>query len=207
MRLLKTKYFGNRSIKFRNSNEDVIYGVDIDINGSSFLVILGQLYDIIGEEDWIHSRVNFLSNLILSQTIPLSWGAKKKESIHQRSILSDEGLHLGNKVIVENHDIQWPHKAQIVDIDMINNTALVRWDTTRTKDLVDLKDLKNCPLRRHVQGNKNPQIFIILLQVKKLRQLSNVIMMGLLLKVILKIYFIPRTTLLSCVLKVQYKTQ
>jgi hypothetical protein len=39
-------YFGNCSIKFRNFNEDIIYEVDININGSSFIVNLGQIYDI-----------------------------------------------------------------------------------------------------------------------------------------------------------------
>ncbi len=32
VRLLKTKYFGNYLNKFRNSNEDVIYEVDINIS-------------------------------------------------------------------------------------------------------------------------------------------------------------------------------
>jgi hypothetical protein len=62
--------------------------------------------------------------------ITLSWGAKKKESINQRSVLSDEGLQVGDHVVVENHCKQWPHKAEIVDIDMDNNTALIRWKMT-----------------------------------------------------------------------------
>jgi hypothetical protein len=28
-------------------------------------------------------------------------------------MLSDEGLHIGDHVVVENHGNQWPHKAQI----------------------------------------------------------------------------------------------
>jgi hypothetical protein len=51
VRLLKTNYFGNCSITLRNSIEDVTYEVFININGSSFLVNLGQVYDIVGEED------------------------------------------------------------------------------------------------------------------------------------------------------------
>jgi hypothetical protein len=39
----------------------------------------------------------------LIQTITLSWGAKKKESMNQRSILSDEGLQVGDHIVVENH--------------------------------------------------------------------------------------------------------
>jgi hypothetical protein len=63
VRLLRTNYFGNHSITFRNSNEDVMYQVVINNNGSSFLANLDQVYDIVGEEDWIHGKVNCLSNL------------------------------------------------------------------------------------------------------------------------------------------------
>jgi hypothetical protein len=38
--LLKTNYFGNCSITFRISNEDVMYEIVINTNGSSFLVNL-----------------------------------------------------------------------------------------------------------------------------------------------------------------------
>ncbi len=41
----------------------------------------------------------------------------------------------------------------------MNNTALVKWETTHKKDLVDLNDVKSCPLRRHVQGNKKSTDF------------------------------------------------
>jgi hypothetical protein len=71
----------------------------------------------------MHGEVNCLTNLASSQTITISWGGKKKESIKQRSLLSDEGLQVGDHVIVENHGKQVPHKAGIVDIDMENKTA------------------------------------------------------------------------------------
>ena len=51
----------------------------------------------------------------------LSWGAKKKERNEQRRVLSDEGLQVGEHVFAENHGNQWPHQAQIVDIDMETN--------------------------------------------------------------------------------------
>ncbi len=57
-------------------------------------------------------------------------------------MLSDEGLQVGDHVVVKNHGKQWPHKAEKVDIDMENNTAWIRWETTRKKDLVVLRDLK-----------------------------------------------------------------
>jgi hypothetical protein len=66
----------------------------------------------------------------------------KEESINQRSVLSGEGLQISDHVLVENHGKQWPHKAEIIDIDMENNTAWIRRETTQKKDLVDLGDLK-----------------------------------------------------------------
>jgi hypothetical protein len=54
----------------------------------------------------------------------------------------DEGLQVGNHVTVENHGKYWPHRAQIINIDMETNIALIRWETTRKVDLVHLKDLK-----------------------------------------------------------------
>jgi hypothetical protein len=108
--------------------------------------------------------------------ITLSWGAKKKECIEHRKVLPDEGLQVGNHVVVENHGNQWPHqaqrididmdeglqvgnhvtvdnhgkywphKAQTIDIDMETNIASIRWETTQKVDLVHLKDLKRFSL-------------------------------------------------------------
>jgi hypothetical protein len=113
---------------FKNSNENVIYKAVSDTKDSSYLVTLDQIYDIVGEEDWIHG--DCLVNLGSSRTITLSWGAKIKERKDQRRVLSDESLQVGDLVVVENHCNQWPHKAQIVDIDMENKFALIRWETT-----------------------------------------------------------------------------
>ncbi len=127
---MKTNYVGNRTITFKNLNEDVMYEAVTDTNDSSYLVTLDQIYDIVGEECWIHGESYCLVNLASSQTITLSWGAKKKERIEKRRVLSDESLQVGDHVVDEKHGNQWPHKAQIVDIDVENNLALIRWETT-----------------------------------------------------------------------------
>ncbi len=111
-------YVGDQTMTFKNSNENVIYEAVTDTNDSSYLVTLDQIYVIVVEEDWIHGESNCHVNLASSQTITLSWGAKKKECKEQRRLLSDESLQVGNLVVVENHGNQWPHKAQIVNIDM-----------------------------------------------------------------------------------------
>ncbi len=115
---------------------------------------------------WIHGEVDYLANLASSQTITLSWGAKKKESTKQRIVLPDESLQVGNHGVVENQGNYRPHKAKIIDIDMETNTASIRWETTWKVDSVNLKDLKWFRWRMHHQENENPQIFIILLQEK-----------------------------------------
>jgi hypothetical protein len=78
---LKTNYVGGRTITFKNSNEDVMYEAVTDTSDSSYLVTIDQIYDIVGEEDWIHGESNCLVNLASSQTITLSWEAKEKECI------------------------------------------------------------------------------------------------------------------------------
>ncbi len=59
-------YVGNCTITLRNSNEYVIYEAVIDTNGSSYLVNLDQVYEVVGEGEWIHGKVNCLSYLASS---------------------------------------------------------------------------------------------------------------------------------------------
>jgi hypothetical protein len=66
VRLLKTNYVGNCTVIFKNSNEDVIYEAVTNTNDSSYLVTLDQIYDIVGEEDWMYGESNCLVNLASS---------------------------------------------------------------------------------------------------------------------------------------------
>jgi hypothetical protein len=72
VRLSKTNYVGNQTMTFKNSNENVTYEAVTDTYDSSYLVTLDQIYDIVGEEDWIHGESNCLVNLASSQKIMLS---------------------------------------------------------------------------------------------------------------------------------------
>ncbi len=107
-----------------------------------FFVSLHQIYDIVGEEDWIHCESNCLLNLASGRTITNSWGAKKKEHKEQSTLLSDECLQVGDLVVVKNHGDQWPHQACIIEIDTENKFAMIKWETTQETDSVDLGDLK-----------------------------------------------------------------
>ncbi len=78
----------------------MIYEAVTDTNDSSYFVTLDQIYDIVGEEDWIHGESNCLVNLASGRTITLSWGAKKKECKEQRRVLSDKGLQVCDHVLL-----------------------------------------------------------------------------------------------------------
>ncbi len=66
VRLLKMNYVGKQTITFKNSNENVIYEAVTDTNDSSYLVTLDQIYDIVGEVDWIYGESNCLVSLASS---------------------------------------------------------------------------------------------------------------------------------------------
>jgi hypothetical protein len=59
----------------------------------------------------------------------------------------------------ENHGKHWTHKAQIIDIDMENNTAWIRWEMTQKKDFVDLEDLKQFSLENTLPRKQKPTDF------------------------------------------------
>ncbi len=59
-------YIGNQIITFKNANENVMYEAVTDTNDSSYLVTLDQIYDIVGEEVWIHGESNCLVNFASS---------------------------------------------------------------------------------------------------------------------------------------------
>jgi hypothetical protein len=174
VRLSKMNHIGNQTITFKNSNENVIYEAVTDTNDSSYLVTLDQIYDIVGEEDWIHGESNCLVNLASSGMITLSWGAKKKERKEQRNVLSDASLQVGDLVVVENHGNQWPHKAQIVDIDTENKFASIRWETTQNIDYNDLEDLSRFLMDDSAPRKQKIHIFLYSPFWKKLHRLSNV---------------------------------
>ncbi len=153
-------------MSFENSNEDVIYEAVTDSKKSSFLVTLDQIYDLVGEEDWIHGESNCLVNLASGRTIMLSWGAKKKEHKERSTLLSDECLHVGDLVVVKNHGDQWPHQACIVQIDTENKLTMIQWEKTRKTDSVDLGDLKRFSIEDSTPRKQKSTNFFLPFQAK-----------------------------------------
>jgi hypothetical protein len=98
--------------------------------------------------------------------ITLSWGAKKKEHKEQSTLLSDESLQVGNLVVVENYGDQWPHIAHIVDINIEYKWALIRWETTRKIDYVDVGDLKRFSMEDSTPRKQKSTDFFLPFQEK-----------------------------------------
>jgi hypothetical protein len=81
------------------SKEDChIYEIFLENNATHY-VNVGQINDIIGEEEWLQGKVNCLCNNASSQIISLSWGAKKKESKNSHALC----VCVGDCISVENH--------------------------------------------------------------------------------------------------------
>jgi hypothetical protein len=50
-------------------------------------------------------------------------------------------------------------QAQIVNIDMGNKSALIRWETTQNIDYVDIEDLKRFSIDDSVQKKKSTDFY------------------------------------------------
>jgi hypothetical protein len=125
------------STEYELEDDCYIYEVILE-NNLTHYVSFSQINDIIGDEEWLQGEVSCLCNIRSSQTIFLSWGAKKKESINLDALCVCEG----DRVIVENHGKHWIHLGHIISIDKNTKTAVVKWEDTRKKDTVYLGDCK-----------------------------------------------------------------
>ncbi len=84
-----------------------------------------------------------MCNIASNRMISLSWGAKKKESSNSTETLSISSCPcVGDRVIVSNQGSKWEHLAKIVEIIESTSSAVVKWDSTLTKDTVDLAECK-----------------------------------------------------------------
>jgi hypothetical protein len=126
--------FYNQSSEYENDDDCYIYKIFQMIN----TINLGQISDIIGEEEWLYGEVSCLCNIALSWIISLSWGAKKEESKNS----PDSCLCVGDHVTVANHGNYWIQLAKICSIDISTKLTVVKWDVTLKKDMVNLGDCK-----------------------------------------------------------------
>jgi hypothetical protein len=158
--------------------DKVIYDI-VQTNGHKFSVKYSQISDIIGEEEWVDGEMNTLSNIGSHQIVNLSFGAKKKEKKNNTQILledlsthnkkakkkrieysesnkSKDLLIIGDCVIVMNHAMKWINYAKVIGINVNENWAIVKWESTSKIDRVKLCDCKKYE-ENHVGHRKQKQ--------------------------------------------------
>ncbi len=159
-------------------------------NGLKFSVKYSQINDIIGEEEWVDGEMNTLSNIGSHQIVNLSFGAKKKEennntqrlledlSTHNKkakkkgteypeSNKSKDCLIVGDPVIVMNHGMKWINYAKVIDINVNEDWAILKWESTSKNDKVKLCDCKKYEKNHVGHRKRRPTEFYMDKPVKK----------------------------------------
>jgi hypothetical protein len=162
-------------------SDKVIYDI-VQTNSHKFPVKYSQISDIIGEEEWVDGEMNTLSNIGSHQIVNLSFGAKKKEKRNRtQRLLGNLSTHnkkakkkgteysesnnkncliVGDCVIVMNHGMKWINYAKVIGINVHEDWAIVKWESTSKNDRVKLCDCKKYEENHVGQENENRQISI-----------------------------------------------
>ncbi len=100
---------------------------------SIFFVSHGQISEIIGDEPWMDSEINFVCNVASGRKIWLTLGSKRKS-------MDLMEINLDDWVTVSNHGNLFP-QAQDKEIDFSKNLAKVKWEISCTTDVVEIANL------------------------------------------------------------------
>jgi hypothetical protein len=100
---------------------------------SIFFVSHGQIYEIIGDDQWMDYEINCLCNVASGRKIWLTFGSKRKS-------VDPMEINIGNWVTVSNHGNPFP-KAQVKEIDFSKNLAKIKWEISCTTDVVEIANL------------------------------------------------------------------
>ena len=60
-----------------------------------------------------------------------------------------------------NHGTHWQYRGKIVGIDLENDTATIRWETTRKTKLVDIKDVQKNSISDKSPRKREPMDFFL----------------------------------------------
>ncbi len=102
-----------------------------------------------------------MSDLGSTRWLKFGWGAKKKDSALSEDVSTSDLFSVGEDVIVLNHGKHWQYRGKIVSIDSENDTAMIRWETTRKTELVDMKDLKKYSISEKSPRKRKPTEFLL----------------------------------------------
>jgi hypothetical protein len=102
-----------------------------------------QINEIIGEELWVDGEWHSLSNLATGWLVTLSHGAKKMDKQDCKEIKEEKiNFSVGELVVVMNHGDAWIHPAHIISLNVNENAAMIKWESTRKSNYVEITDLK-----------------------------------------------------------------
>ncbi len=169
--------------------DNVIYDI-VQTNGHTFSVKYSKISDIIREEEWVNGEMNTLSNIGSHQIVNLSFGAKKKEKKNiTQSLLDDLSTHnkkakkkgieysesnkskdlliVGDHVIVMNHGMKWINYAKVIDINVNEDWAIVKWESTSKNYRVKLCDCKKYEENQVGHKKQKPAEFYIKKPIEK----------------------------------------
>ncbi len=93
----------------------------------------GQIYEIMGDEQWMDSEINCLYNVASGRKIWLTLGSKRKS-------VDPMEINIGDWVTVSNHGNLFP-RAQVKEIDFSKNFAKVKWEISCTNNVVEIANL------------------------------------------------------------------
>jgi hypothetical protein len=101
-----------------------------------------QINEIIGKELWVDGEWHSLSNLATGRLVTLSHGAKKKDKQDCKEIKEEKiNFSVGKLVVVMNHGDAWTHRAHIISLNVNENAAMIKWESTGKSNYVEITDL------------------------------------------------------------------
>jgi hypothetical protein len=115
-----------------------IYQV-INTSSHAYYMYQEQINEIIGDQEWLNSDMNYLFNLAANRWLPLSTGTKKGDT--KRELISTIGYGIGNLVGLKNHGDKWDQKAHLMLVDFENKFASVKLEATRKINNISIFDL------------------------------------------------------------------
>jgi hypothetical protein len=148
----------NECIKQPTESMDrIIYEVQLE-NGSFRIVSFEDISNLVGDGKSTQGDTNCLSDFGSTLWLKFGWGAKKR-ILHFQKMFSLQIFSVGEDSIVLNHGSHWQYQGKIVGIDLENVTAMIKWETTRKTESVDIKDLKKYSISDKSPRERKPTEF------------------------------------------------
>jgi hypothetical protein len=79
------------------------------------------------------------SQLVGGRLVTLSHGAKKKDKLDCKEMEEEKiNISVGELVVVMNHGDAWTHCAHIISLNINENAAMIKWESTEKSNYVEI---------------------------------------------------------------------